>query len=1534
MIRPTLLSLPILLVLACVDKEAPIDTAPPAPIDDDGDGYSVEDGDCDDNDGGISPNAVEICDGIDNNCDGVIDEDVTTTYYADTDGDGFGDDTSSTESCEIPSGYSAVGGDCDDAEAESYPGNLEVCDGIDNNCDGSIDEDLLISFYADNDGDGYGDDGDMVESCDAPSGYVETSGDCDDADSAYNPAAEEFCNDPNDYNCDGKTGYADDDGDGFAACDECDDNDPDVNPDATELCDDIDNDCDGEIDEDAAENTQVWYKDFDGDNYGNPDRTTEACEQPSGYVADNTDCDDSSSNNNPSATEYCDDEDNDCDGTIDEDDAADAPTWYEDYDGDSFGDASRSTNACDQPTGYVADDTDCNDNNSSINPDGTEICDSADNDCDGDIDEDDAIDALTWYADSDGDSYGDIDATTEACNQPSGYVADDTDCDDSNNTQYPGADEYCNEEDDDCDGEIDESGALDEPTWYADSDTDSYGDPDATTDACEQPSGYVADSSDCDDGDSAQYPGADEYCNEEDDDCDGTVDENTALDASTWYGDADGDSFGNSDFTLVECEQPSNYVDNSDDCDDTDSAVNPDAQEICNGYDDDCDEQIDDDDDSVDLSTGTTWYADTDGDTYGDLDSTTESCDVTEGYVGNADDCDDTDSAINPAATEICDDIDNDCDSLIDDDDSSVDTSTGTTYYEDDDGDTYGDPADTTDACDTPDGYVDNSDDCDDTDSAVNPDAQEICNEYDDDCDGDVDDDDDSLDSSTGTVWYADDDNDTYGNIDDTIETCDRPNGYTTDTQDCDDTDSAVNPAATEVCNEYDDDCDGLIDDDDNDLDSSTGTVWYADDDNDTYGNIDDTVETCDMPSGYTTDTQDCDDTDSAISPSATEICDEIDNDCDSLIDDDDGSLDSSTGTVWYADDDNDTYGNLSDTVETCDMPSGYTTDTQDCDDTDSAINPDAQEICDDVDNDCDSLIDDADDSNDGSTGSTYYADDDNDTYGDPDNTTDACGTPAGYTSDSTDCDDTDSAINPGATEVCNEYDDDCDSLIDDDDGSLDSSTGTVWYADDDSDTYGDASSTTMTCDLPSGYVADSTDCDDGDNAQYPGADEYCNSEDDDCDGTTDEDALDGSWWYVDNDNDSFGDPDNEEWACDGVSNAYDCDDSDTGDPIVVDGVLGSSAGDGSASSPLDTIQAGIDASDECVIVYNGTYTESIDFNGADISLTGVDGSEATVIDGSGTGEPVISLMNSEDATIEGFTLINGEGYLEETSSSYACTSIITCTDYYDSYAGGGLYIDGATVSIYDLIIESNSLPAASTTTSGDDTYYVNSYGGGIHVANGILTGQYVELTENYADQGGGLYADSSSVVTLNSSWLNANTAGDGAGVEIDGGELSMTNVVSIWNAAASEGGGVFGIDATLTLTNVTLGGDDAPTGGGLYASGSTAATVMNTIIVDAGTGEGVLVDGSASFSGSYNDVFGNTGGNYSGLTDPTGTSGNISSDPLFSDWTDNGDWTDDDLSLSSSSPALNAGNPSSSYNDADGTANDMGAWGGPGSDW
>jgi hypothetical protein len=456
----------------------------------------------------------------------------------------------------------------------------------------------------------------------------------------------EICNEDVD-----EDGFREDEGD-------CNDFDASIYPGAPEVCDEIDNDCDGAVDEDDAADAPTWYADGDDDGFGDPATSTEACEQPSGFVGDDTDCNDDSAETWPGATEYCDEIDNDCDGAVDEDDAADASTWYEDSDDDGFGDPATSTEACEQPSGFVGDNTDCNDESSESWPSATEYCDGDDNDCDGVTDEDDAADASTWFRDRDSDGYGDADTSTEACDVPAGYVSDDSDCDDSDDDNNPGAAEYCDGDDNDCDGVTDEDDAVDAPTWYADSDSDGYGDADTTTEACSAPEGHVGDSSDCDDAIGTTFPGAAEACDGIDNDCDGVTDEDDAVDAPTWYIDHDSDGYGSDDYTWVSCDAPDGYIADDTDCDDHLATTNPDADELCDDVDNDCDGAIDED--AVDVLE---FFADTDEDGFGDAESAVWACSTPEGHVEDDSDCDDADPMSYPGAPGLT----SDCEPIVDD---------------------------------------------------------------------------------------------------------------------------------------------------------------------------------------------------------------------------------------------------------------------------------------------------------------------------------------------------------------------------------------------------------------------------------------------------------------------------------------------------------------------------------------------------------------------------------------------------------------------------------------------------------------------------------------------------------------------------------------------------------------------------------------------------------------------------------------------------------------------------------------------------
>ncbi|MFT6017305.1 MAG: hypothetical protein ACI9CQ_000078 [Saprospiraceae bacterium] len=638
--------------------------------------------DCDDNNPNISPGEPEIPNNaVDENCDGIA-------LMIDVDMDTYNSDV-----------------DCDDNNPAVNPGATEICDGIDNNCDGMIDEGLtFVIYYADTDGDGFGDLNTTLDTCTitAPMGYVSNSTDCDDTNNMLNPSI-------------------------------------------TETCDGIDNNCDGQTDEGFTQVT--YYQDLDGDTYGNANDSITTCgTPPMDYVLDNTDCDDFEFNINNSITEICDGIDNNCDGQIDEGFTLFA--YFQDNDGDDFGDDSQMIISCESvtPVGYSDSGGDCNDNNNIIYPGAPELCDGLDNNCN--IDADEGLTFTVYYIDADNDGYGSLDLTISSCSATPdpGYAATFDDCDDGNSDINPGAMEICDNIDNNCDGQTDE-GML-QSTYFADTDNDGFGDMDAAFDTCSMtaPIGYVSNSTDCDDTNIDINPDAIEILgNMVDENCDGSADPFADLDNDTYTSDVD--------------------------CDDNNPDVNPGAAEVCDGIDNNCDGFIDEN-----LATITV-YVDMDNDGFGDASTAFDTCwaVIPVGYASNGDDCNDVNPDVNPDATEIANNgIDDNCDGvdLIDADMDGVGS----------------------------------LEDCDDNDATVYPGAPELCDGIDNSCEGEVDE------GLTLTTYYEDADDDGFGNIDEAIETCDAtaPGGYSSNSEDCDDTDGDINPFATEIPdNGIDEDCTG-----------------------------------------------------------------------------------------------------------------------------------------------------------------------------------------------------------------------------------------------------------------------------------------------------------------------------------------------------------------------------------------------------------------------------------------------------------------------------------------------------------------------------------------------------------------------------------------------------------------------------------------------------------------------------------------------------------------------------------------------------
>ncbi len=332
---------------------------------------------------------------------------------------------------------------------------------------------------------------------------------------------------------------------------------------------------------------------------------------------------------------------------------------------------------------------DCDDEDSEAHPGAEELCDGDDNDCDGSTDEGDGDDEL-WHNDRDGDGFGSPGSATASCGDLDAPVLDGTDCDDRCADCHPGAEEVCDDKDNDCDDETDED--LANYNCYTDRDDDGYGDASAAPAAsCDPDCGPESAplNTDCDDNEGDVNPGEAERCDLEDQDCDGEVDD--GYEVGTVYRDSDGDGYGSPATETWGCVDVEGYVTDGTDCEPRDSSVNPGAAELCNGSDDNCDGVADEG-----LPTTTACF-DADGDGYGDPDDTRDLCGLEDGWVADTTDCGPYDRRIHPDATEDCDNgRDDDCDGLMDcEDDACLSASTcgeaDCDDSEDDDDDGYTD---------------------------------------------------------------------------------------------------------------------------------------------------------------------------------------------------------------------------------------------------------------------------------------------------------------------------------------------------------------------------------------------------------------------------------------------------------------------------------------------------------------------------------------------------------------------------------------------------------------------------------------------------------------------------------------------------------------------------------------------------------------------------------------------------------------------------------------------------------------------------
>ena len=777
----------------------------------DGDGFTEEKGDCDDNDAEIYPDQIEICDEIDNNCNNLIDDGVTTTFYIDIDGDGYGQD--SYEACEIREGLSLFGKDCDETVADSRHYN-----NVDDLTGSSAQHNSYLDFDC---------DGDVAsQDCDDSDPETVRDRDCDGIPNEENGGDD--CNDDYSVGLDYGSQSLDNDCDTVLTVNDCDDND------ASSTTIDNDNDCDGLISINDCDDSDASQPLNDADCDGI--LTSEDCDDSidSLYsISEDTDCD------GFSIVDDCDDSNPDAGDTTND---ADCDGYY------YFGPNSGSCLQIDM----TGSSTNWNLHSIELTVDGTHLHSFSnknnaytDTYCFEGKDwelywkkgEEEASFSFTVSLDSVSHGSGSVETnnlgiaelTFEPLSLIDGSIIGEynyssstifhygeseysQDCDDSNPSSTTVLNDY------DCDGVV-TSGDCDDTDSelggvFIDADCDG-----------------ITTGSDCDDNDANLGETS------EDTDCDGILNDD----------DCDADD-PNSTSILLDADCDGFEVDV--DCNDEDSAINTDAIEICDQQDNDCDGYTDE-------GVTTTYYRDLDGDGFGNSVESTQACSLPEGYSTINTDCNDGEITIFPNAPELCDGLINTCggslpsNEIDDDGDGFVEctflenTWRGSDFVDSrmggdcDDSDPLLIPEDS-----DGDGFSTCTNDCDDNDAYLNPadvdaDGFSTCDlDCDDDdpyltlhdfdqdgyttCDGDCDDlddilkpEDNDLDGATSCEGDCDDDDPTL-NINDDDE-----DGFSTCDLDCDDENSDISPGVNEVCADLiDNDCDGGIDNADLDNDS------------------------------------------------------------------------------------------------------------------------------------------------------------------------------------------------------------------------------------------------------------------------------------------------------------------------------------------------------------------------------------------------------------------------------------------------------------------------------------------------------------------------------------------------------------------------------------------------------------------------------------------------------------------------------------------------------------------------------------------